>query len=69
MSKIIHKANYSKTFEYYIGFGQHGRACTPLCDSKPYKKNGGYKTYTNHRLWSKVTCQKCLKLKESREVK
>ena len=64
MTKVIHKANYNKQYSVYSVFGSI-RVCTPMCDSKAVYDNA--KNYHNHRLWSKVTCKKCLKIKEKLE--
>ena len=62
MNKIIHKANYKKTYKVYVGFGKYINICTPMCNSKAVYNNA--KKYNNHRLWSKVTCKKCLKIQK-----
>jgi len=59
----IHKAGKQKVTRY-IGFGQHEDVPAPLCvGAKPIYSG---KKYLIHRLKSKVTCKRCLRLLDIR---
>jgi hypothetical protein len=58
---IIHKADYKRKFDRYIGFGQYEKIPSVTCDKKHPWNN---RTYHITRDWKNVTCKKCLKHRE-----
>lgn len=62
-SKILHKGDYSRKFDQYVGFGQYEKCPLPLCDKK-YSPYNPKKIYYVVRNKSKVTCKKCLRILE-----
>ena len=69
MSDTIHKANYKKKVEHYIGFGQKEMTPTTLCRGPKgyYSKNPPRGFIT--RNWKNVSCKNCLKLKDKYQGK
>lgn len=64
MSEVVHKANFKKTVEVYMGFGQYTVVLTPVCDAELLRKSKGFPKMA--RFWKDATCKKCLKLKEKK---
>jgi len=57
----IHKGDYKRKVEHYLGFGQKEWRPTSLCGG-PRAYWGG-KRYYIARNWKNVTCKLCLKKK------
>ena len=62
MDKIIHKKG-SQTATFYAGFGQQGKAPSPLCVGAKMVYRGN--DYHVTRNWKDVTCKHCLKKRKT----